>query len=111
MPPPVIGVSQTQLAEFCQRWKVRELALFGSVLREDFRSDSDLDLLVTFTDEADWGLFDHLMMQAELQSLVGRKGDLISRRAVERSENWLRRNEILSSARVLFRAQEAAHVA
>jgi len=90
------------LAAFCRRWKIRELALFGSALRDDFRPDSDLDLLVTFAPEADWGLFDHVKMEQELQALLGRTVDLISRRAVERNENWIRRREILGAAQILF---------
>jgi predicted nucleotidyltransferase len=98
-----------EIARFCQRWKIRELALFGSVLRDDFGRDSDVDVLVTFAEDADWGLLDHVQMQHELQALFQRNVDLISRRAVERSENWLRRPEILDTARVLFSTQEAAY--
>jgi predicted nucleotidyltransferase len=90
------------IAEFCHRWRIRELALFGSALREDFGPDSDLDILVTFADDAEWGLFDHVQMQQELQALLQRSVDLISRRALERSSNWLLRQEILDTARTLF---------
>ncbi len=98
-----------ETARFCQRWKIRELALFGSALRGDFGPDSDVDVLVTFAEDADWGLLDHVQMQYELQALLQRDVDLISRRAVERSDNWLRRPEILNTAQVLFSTQEAAH--
>jgi hypothetical protein len=93
-----------EIAKFCRRWKIRELALFGSALRDDFRPDSDLDILVTFAEDAEWSLFDHIQMQHELQAALRRSIDLISRRAVERSQNWLRRQEILNTARVLFSA-------
>ena len=98
-----------EIAKFCQRWKIRELALFGSALRDDFGPDSDLDILVTFAEGAEWSLFDHVQMQYELQTSLHRSVDLISKRAVERSQNWLRRQEILNTAQVLFSAQEAVH--
>jgi len=71
---------------FCQRWQILELSLFGSVLREDFNPDSDVDMLVTFSDNSDWSLFDHVQMQQELQALLDRKVDLISRRALAHSK-------------------------
>lgn len=90
------------LAQFCQRWKVAELALFGSVLRDDFGPDSDVDLLVTFAPDADWSLLDHIRMQQELAELLGRSVDLVSKRAIEHSANPLRRREILSNARSVY---------
>ena len=100
-----------EIAKFCRRWQIRELALFGSALRDDFRPDSDLDIVVAFADEADWGLFDHVQMQQELQALLQRSVDLVSKRALERSENWLLRQEILDTAQMLFREPEAIHAA
>jgi hypothetical protein len=91
-----------EIDNFCHRWKIVELALFGSALRDDFGPDSDLDILVTFDADAEWGLFDHAKMQQELQALLKRRIDLVSKRALERSENWIRRHEILKTARVLF---------
>ena len=100
-----------KIAEFCKRWRIQELALFGSALRDDFRPDSDLDFVVAFAADTDWGLLDHIQMQLELQRLFNRNVDLISRRALERSQNWLLREEILSTAQVLFRSREATHAA
>jgi len=97
-----LEISKDKIADFCRRWKITELALFGSVLREDFRPDSDLDVLVTFSPDAEWSLLDHIQMQEELGSLFGREVDLVSRRAIEQSENWIRRREILSTARVVY---------
>ena len=71
------------LEQFCRRWKVAELALFGSVLRGDFRPDSDVDVLVTFAADADWSIFDLISMEDELSAVLGRKVDLVERRAVE----------------------------
>ena len=93
-----------EVAGFCRRWKVRELAVFGSALREDFRPDSDIDFLVTFEPDANWGLLDQSAMESELAALVGRKVDLVSRRAVERSSNWIRRQAILESAETIHAA-------
>src|SRR5215210_2844093 len=97
-----LAVPDESLAVFCRRWKIRELALFGSALRDDFRPDSDVDLLVTFADDATWGLLAHIQMQHELEAILQRPVDLISRRALEESPNWLRRHAILDTAQVLF---------
>ena len=100
----MLPLSEDELAGFCRRWKVAELAAFGSALREDFGPDSDVDLLVAFTDDADWSLLDHVRMQQELAGLLGRPVDLVSRRAIERSQNPIRRRAILDSARTLYAA-------
>ncbi len=102
MLPETIAVSQDALAEFCRRWKISELALFGSALRDDFDPESDIDVLVTFAKEADWSLFDHVQMELELGALFRREVDLVSRRAVERSENWIRRQNILNTAHPIY---------
>ncbi len=99
-----IDVPAERIADFCRRWKIREFALFGSVLRDDFRPDSDIDALVTFEPHHGWSILDHVKMEDELASIFGRKVDLVSRSAVERSENPYRRRHILSSARVLYAA-------
>lgn len=92
----------SDLAGFCSRWQISALELYGSASRGELRSDSDLDFLVTFRSNADWSLFDHVRMKRELESLTGRQVDLMTRRALERSHNWLLREEILRSARVVF---------
>lgn len=94
--------SQEALYRFCRRWAIAELALFGSALREDFGPGSDIDILVTFLPDADWGLLDHIQMEMELAELVDRDVDLLTRRAVERSRNPLRRREILETAQTIF---------
>ena len=97
-----IPIPTERLDEFCRRWKIAELRVFGSALREDFRRDSDLDLLVRFALDADWSLMDHVAMEEELAGIVGRKVDLVSQRAIERSSNWIRRQAILESAEPYF---------
>ena len=91
-----------QLAEFCQRWKIVRLEIFGSALRDDFSAQSDLDFLVTYAGDAHWGLFGHARIERELSELLGRNVDLMTRRAIEGSQNWVRRQSILSSARDLY---------
>lgn len=92
-----LPIDEAELGAFCRRWKIAKLELFGSMLN-DPSSANDVDLLVTFTADARWGLFEHERIQDELAGLLGRKVDLISRRAMETSRNILRRNTILSSA-------------
>lgn len=99
-----IDLPMDKIAEFCKRWQIKELALFGSVLRDDFRPDSDVDLLVTFAPDHPWSLLDHVTMQDELAEILGREVDLVSRRAIERSENPWRRHDILSSAQAIYAA-------
>lgn len=94
---------------FCRRWKISELALFGSVLGTEFRLDSDVDVLVSFAGDSDWGLLSHVQMQQELSTLLQRPVDLISRRALEWSANWLRREAILTSAQVVVSIDEAGN--
>jgi predicted nucleotidyltransferase len=109
--PRNLDVPEKQLADFCRRWRICELALFGSVLRDDFDRDSDLDLLATFAPDAKWGLLDHVQMEEELEALLGRDVDLLSRRAVERSQNWIRRQSILDSAAASAHGHGRSHQA
>jgi predicted nucleotidyltransferase len=97
-----IDISQEKIADYCRRWHISELALFGSVLRDDFGPESDLDVLVAFAPGAEWGLLDHVRMEQELAGLLGCKVDLLTKRAVERSSNWILRREILGTAEVVY---------
>ena len=90
-----IDLSSDRISDFCQRWKVSQFALFGSALHGSFRPESDVDVLVTLTRDAVWSLFDHVRMTQELESLLGRRVDLVNRRAIERSRNPIRRQAIL----------------
>lgn len=93
-----------KLTEFCRNWKVSELAIFGSALREDFKPDSDIDVLVSFSPDARWTLFDWVSMLEELRLIFDREVDLVSRRGLETSRNKMRREAILSSAEVVYAA-------
>ena len=94
-----------EIEAFCKKWKVAELSLFGSALRDDFRPDSDVDVLVDFAPGAAWTLVETIEMEAELARLVGRRVDLVERRSVERSENYIRRREILRTAEPVYVAR------
>jgi len=94
-----------KIAAFCRTWKVSEFSVFGSALRGDFRRDSDIDVLIAFLPDAEWSLLDHAQMQQELETILGRAVDLVSRRGVERSHNPIRRQAILSSAESVYVAR------
>ena len=98
----IIDLSVDTVKVFCQKWQITEFALFGSVLRDDFRPDSDLDVLVSFFPQAPWTILDLVTMQQELQQIVRRDVDLIEKRVIEKSENWIRRTEILNTAQVVY---------
>src|SRR3990172_2006418 len=99
---PQITLPMTEIAAFCQRWQVSEFALFGSVLREDFHADSDIDVLVSFRDGAHHTLFDLVRMGDELETIFGRKVDVLTRKGIEESPNYIRRKSILDSAQVIY---------
>lgn len=96
-----IQISPEQIEEFCRKWEVREFALFGSVLRDDFRPDSDVDVLVEFEPDAKASLFDFVRMQDELSGMFGREVDLVEKGAVK---NPFVKNHIRHNHRVVFRA-------
>ena len=90
------------IVKFCQQWKIVKLELFGSILRDDFGPQSDVDFLVTFAPDTHWSLFDLVKAEEELSHIVGRPVDLVEREPVEQSHNWVRRKAILSSARSIY---------
>jgi predicted nucleotidyltransferase len=96
-----LPINAEKLAGFCRKWMITELAVFGSVLRDDFRPDSDVDFLAVFSPNARWRLLDHVRMEEELAEIIGRRVDLVTRGAIENSRNPIRRRAILESARVI----------
>jgi uncharacterized protein len=94
-------VPRDKIEEFCSRWKVVELALFGSALREDFRPDSDIDVLVTFDPNAHHSLFELVRMEEELEAIFGRKVDLVEKAGIR---NPFRRHEIFKSLEIVYAA-------
>ncbi|HET7434670.1 MAG TPA: nucleotidyltransferase family protein [Thermoanaerobaculia bacterium] len=102
MPDLAIEIDKAKLRDFCQRWKITEFALFGSVTRPaEFRADSDVDVLVRFAEGTPWTLFDFVHAQDELAELFGRPVDLVERDAVEQSDNRFRKRAILNSVVLL----------
>ena len=97
-----IDLPMDQIKSFCERWQIIEFALFGSVLRDDFRPDSDVDVLVTVAPEFAWTLSKAVQRQEEIEAVFGRKVDFVERRNVERSFNYIRRKEILKTAQVIY---------
>ncbi len=96
-----IEIPKNKITDFCRRWRIRELAVFGSALGDDFRSDSDVDVLVVFEDDAEWNLFDHVKAEEELKQIFGRKVDLVEKKAIK---NPFRRHHILSHYEVIYAA-------
>lgn len=95
-----ITIDDDAVSRFCEKWRIRELSLFGSVLHpKEFRETSDVDVMIAFDDEARWTLFDFVEMQDELTALFGRRVDLLSKRALK---NPRRRESILSTAQILY---------
>lgn len=95
-----------QIGEFCQRWKITEMALFGSVLRDDFRPDSDIDVLVTFVPSPGWSLFDWMDMKDELKALLHREVDIAVKQGLK---NPYRRREILRTSQSIYKNEQARH--
>jgi predicted nucleotidyltransferase len=96
-----IPIDRAKIEAFCRKWKIREFAFFGSVLRDDFRPDSDVDVLVTFSKDANWSSYEWIDMIDELERLFGRKVDLVSTGGLK---NPFRRHAILNSRQVLYAA-------
>jgi uncharacterized protein len=97
-----ISFDEGKIAEFCRKWRIAEFALFGSVLRDDFRPDSDVDVLVTFDPNAGWSLFDLVDMQEELTTLFGKDVDLVEADGIR---NPFCRHAILRSKEVIHAAR------
>lgn len=97
-----VDIPKKEIAAFCRKWQIRELALFGSVLRDDFGPQSDIDVLARFDPAASLSLFDLVDAELELEQIFGRPVDLLERSGVERSQNWIRRRRILNSARTIY---------
>jgi predicted nucleotidyltransferase len=102
IPAPQLSLSTEAIAAFCQRWDVAEFALFGSVLRDDFGLDSDVDVLLTFHEGSRLTLSRWMAIEEELEALFGRKVDVLTRKSIEDSPNYIRRKSILQSARVIY---------
>ena len=92
------------ISDFCQRWTICEFSLFGSVLRDDFQDDSDIDVLIVFEPDANPTILDIVQMKNELKEIFGRDVDLVTKDIVEQSENYIRRQRILNSAQIIYQS-------
>ena len=94
-----IEIPKEEIEAFCRRWQIKELAVFGSALGNDFGPDSDVDLLVVFQEDAKWSLFDHMKAEEELKQIFGREVDLVEKKAIR---NPFRRHHILTHHEVIY---------
>lgn len=101
---PRIPIDKDKIKSFCEKWKITEFSLFGSVLNDDFRPDSDVDVLVEFAEDNHWTLLDMVDMEEELKLIFSREVDLMTKRSISDSENYLMRRSILKGARTFYAA-------
>jgi predicted nucleotidyltransferase len=99
-----ILIPRKKIEEFCKRWKIIKFYFFGSILRKDFHTTSDIDVLVEFSDKTSWGLFDHAAMEEELSKILKRPVDIVNKKVIINSRNWIRKQNILESARIYYAA-------
>ena len=99
---PNVDVTLEQIAAFCRKWHIVQFELFGSVLRDDFRPDSDIDVLVTFAPGMGGTLYNLVDMEDELKTVFGREVDLLQRPVIEKSANYIRRRNILNSTKRVY---------
>ena len=97
-----LNIQPTQLEKVCQQWQIVEMSLFGSVLRDDFNAKSDIDILVSFADDAKVTFFDLELIEEQLSKLFNRPVDVVTKRAIEQSHNWIRQKNILENSRVIY---------
>jgi predicted nucleotidyltransferase len=94
-----LQIPMSMVDNFCRRWKIREFSIFGSALREDFSSRSDVDVLLSFLENAQWGLFEILDMKDELKKIFGREVDIVEKEGIR---NSFRRREIFRTRKVIY---------
>ena len=105
MDKPAINPELPALRDFCEKWRVKELAVFGSYARGDFRDDSDIDLVIDHQEDAEWDLSDGAEMRRELSRILGKEVDLLTRYALDHTSNWLFRKIVLSSMETVYAAR------
>ncbi|MDJ0578417.1 nucleotidyltransferase domain-containing protein [Crocosphaera sp.] len=97
-----LNISPLELTNFCQENHILQLLVFGSVLREDFTKTSDIDFLVVFDTQIKLSLIDLVGIQYKLEEKIRRKVDLIEKRSIENSHNWIRRKNILETTTIIY---------
>ena len=98
---PGIEIDSDAISNYCRKWRIIEFSLFGSVLREDFRPESDIDVLIRLDDAAPWSYFEWVEMKEELEALLGRRVDLVE---VSGLRNPFRKQTIMSERQVFYAA-------
>lgn len=104
LPKTAIPLPMDEIVAFCKRWNIIRMELFGSILRDDFDPEqSDIDFLVTYAPEAAPKTYRVLFaIEDDIAALTGCKVDLVDRRSIEQSENYIRRRAILETAQVIY---------
>ena len=102
IPDRHLKVQTDRLEAICQQWQITELALFGSILRDDYNHQSDIDLLVSFANEANITFFDLDAIEEQLSKLFNRPVDLVTKQAIEHSHNYIRKKNILDNSIVIY---------
>lgn len=97
-----IYISREKIEGFCRKWKIAEFSLFGSILKDNFGPESDVDVLVSFSKDADWSLFDLAVMEQELEEIFGRSVDLVEKEYIR---NPFRRHSILNGKEVIYESR------
>ena len=93
-----IEFKEADISAFCNKWKIQELSLFGSILRDDFRTDSDIDMLVVFAEDAKWSFFQLCEAEEEMKGKLGRDVELVPKAQLK----WVIRDDVINSARLLY---------
>ena len=94
-----VFLDYNEIARLCQKYRVKELSVFGSSIRDDFKEESDVDFLISYLEEMDNTLIDMVRLNNELSELVNRKTDLVEKEALQ---NPIRKKIILSTAEVIY---------
>jgi hypothetical protein len=91
-----------KIADFCKKWNIIEFLFFGSVLTDKYNNNSDIDVLVSFSDKTSYGFFELYEIKEELEKLLGRKVDLLTKRGVNNSRNYIRRKSIFDNSKLVY---------
>lgn len=105
-----LNTDRTYVNRICQQWQIVELALFGSVLRDDFNQNSDIDLLVTFAEDAKITFFDLDTIESQFSLLFNRAVDVVTKRSIENSHNWIRKNNILNHSQIIYEQKSGSNL-
>jgi uncharacterized protein len=97
-----IDIKNGEIEKFCKKWGIKEFSIFGSALRDDFKPESDIDIVIDFDENKVYSLSECIQMESELKVIFNHKVDLIWKRSIVNSENYIRRKHILDSVEVLY---------